>query len=93
MQKPQQPKSEIKARFRDAVVARKKADTTSAKSRGADLLATIRKHAVKDLEALEAVFIVTGVVQGSMQMLHVSGVLPRTGLQWPAFCATATDVL
>lgn len=56
MQTPK-PKTEIKTRFREAVIARKKADTASAKSRGADLLAVIRKHAVKDLEALEAVFI------------------------------------
>jgi hypothetical protein len=53
----QTPKTEIKTRFREAVIARKKADTASAKSRGADLLAVIRKHAVKDLEALEAVFL------------------------------------
>lgn len=51
------PKTEIKTRFRDAVIARKKADTESVKSRGADLLAMVRKHAVKDLEALESVFI------------------------------------
>lgn len=56
MQTPK-PKSEIKARFRDAVMSRKKADTATVKSRGADLLAMVRKHAVKDLEALEAVFI------------------------------------
>ncbi len=56
MQTPK-PKSEIKSRFREAVIARKKADTASAKSRGADLLAIVRKNAVKDLEALEAVFI------------------------------------
>jgi hypothetical protein len=57
MQTPK-PKPDIKTRFRDAVIARKKADTANAKSRGADLLATIRKHAVNDLEALEAVYIV-----------------------------------
>lgn len=56
MQTPK-PNTEIKTRFRDAVIARKKADTASAKSRGADLLAVVRKHAVKDLEALEAVFL------------------------------------
>ena len=47
----------IKNRFREAVVARKKADKATVESRGKEILAAIRKNAKKDLEALEAEFL------------------------------------
>ena len=54
---PKPDTAALKTRFREAVVARKKADYGSVQSRGKEILGFIRKQAKADLESLEAVFL------------------------------------